>query len=148
MNPSKEFEQLFARDLRKLKEEIESYPDETSLWIKSGDIKNSAGNLALHLCGNLQHFIGAVLSGTDYVRNRPFEFEGSVERKQLLDEIDKTLDTVSSFFQEASQETYEKKYPIEVFGNEMSTFYFIVHLQGHLNYHLGQVNYHRRILLK
>ena len=66
--------QLFLRDLDKLKTEITSFKDEKKIWEISGDIKNSAGNLCLHLCGNLQHFIGAVLGNSGYVRNRDAEF--------------------------------------------------------------------------
>ena len=66
--------QLFQRDLEKLKTEISSYKDEKKIWVISGEVKNSAGNLCLHLCGNLQHFIGAVLGNSGYVRNRDAEF--------------------------------------------------------------------------
>ncbi len=148
MNPSKELSELYIGDLKKLKEEVMSYHDEASLWIKSGDIKNSAGNLAMHICGNLQHFIGAVLGGSSYIRDRAFEFEGRMKLDQLTDEINKTIESMNSFFQKATDDTYQADYPIEVFGYKMSTFYFMIHLQGHLNYHLGQVNYHRRILSK
>ncbi|MEM0938890.1 MAG: DinB superfamily protein [Bacteroidota bacterium] len=143
-----ELRKLFIRDLKRLMDEINAYSDEASLWVKKGNIKNSTGNLAMHICGNLQHYIGATLVGTDYVRNRPFEFEGKMKIQELHDEINKTLGIVNSFFESSTEELYEKNYPVEVFGFRMSIFYFLIHLQGHLNYHLGQVNYHRRILSK
>jgi len=145
MNLYQDFKELFIRDMDRLKKEVESYGDEESLWVKTGEIKNSGGNLALHLCGNLRHFIGSTLSNSGYVRDREFEFNGRVSRNDLLKEIDNTVDEVSSFFEHTSEDVFEREYPIEVFGKKMSTFFFIVHLQGHLNYHLGQINYHRRL---
>lgn len=148
MNASAEFGKLFERDLKRLKEEVSQYENEDDLWIKSGEISNSAGNLAMHLCGNLQHFIGSVLAGSGYKRDRQFEFGGIISKDEILKEIDITLATVMRFFRSTDEKVFEEAYPLEVFGYSMSTFYFIIHLQGHLNYHLGQVNYHRRILAK
>ena len=146
MNPSEELRNLFMRDLSKLKEEVTLYQVEDDLWITSGEIKNSAGNLVMHLAGNLQHFIGHVLSGTDYQRDREFEFAGKVGRAELISQIDDTIEVMHSFFNSTSEGTFSADYPIEVFGERMTSFFFISHLYGHLNYHLGQVNYHRRIL--
>ncbi len=42
----------------------------------------------------------------------------------------------------------EAEYPILVFDHKTSTEYLLVHLTGHLNYHLGQINYHRRLIEK
>ena len=148
MNISEEFKKLFERDLLKLKEEVNAYLNEDDMWIKQGEIKNSAGNLAMHLAGNLQHFIGQVLNESGYIRQRSFEFDGKLSRKELITEIEKTIEAVNSFFTSANNDIYEQSYPLEVFGHPMTCFYFISHLQGHLNYHLGQVNYHRRILSK
>ena len=138
---------LFLRDLEKLKTEISSFKDEKNIWKISGEIKNSAGNLCLHLCGNLQHFIGAVLGNSGYVRNRDAEFSRkNVPLKELLSEIDETTKAVEKTLKELKEENLEKIFPINVFGYEMTTEYFLVHLTGHLNYHLGQINYHRRLL--
>ncbi len=148
MNVSGEFKTLFARDLGKLKEEINLYASEEQLWITDGEIKNSAGNLAMHLCGNLQHFIGHVLGGSAYERDRAFEFNGRMTREALVSEVLKTEEALIGYFETASDEDYSADYPLEVFGYKMSNLHFIMHLMGHLNYHLGQVNYHRRILGK
>src|SRR5437870_12899107 len=89
--------ELYERDLNKLKAEIEQYADEADLWKKPGDVPNSAGNLCLHLTGNLQHFFGTVLGGTDYVRDRDAEFSSSgVPREQMLTDIDTTLNVVKT----------------------------------------------------
>lgn len=137
---------LFERDLLKLKEEVRHYQKEEDLWVLDGEIKNTAGNLAMHLCGNLQHFIGHILGGTDYLRKRDFEFGGRLSKDEIVTEIDSTIGVLESFFASTEDTFYRSEYPIKVFGHKMTCFYFISHLYGHLNYHLGQVNYHRRIL--
>ena len=139
--------QLFIRDLEKLKTEISSFKDEKNLWKISGDVKNSAGNLCLHLCGNLQHFVGGVLGNSGYVRHRDEEFSSkNVPLKELIDEIDITSKAVEKSLNELKYELLQAKFPINVFGYEMTTEYFLIHLATHLNYHLGQINYDRRLL--
>ena len=139
--------QLFQRDLEKLKTEISSFIDEKKIWKISGDVKNSTGNLCLHLCGNLQHFIGAILGNSGYVRNRDAEFSRkNVPLKELVDEIELTAQIVEKTLKELKEEELTKTFPINVFGYEMTTEYFLIHLTTHLNYHLGQINYHRRLL--
>ena len=139
--------QIYDRDLNKLKAEIELYADEAELWKKSGEITNSAGNLALHLVGNLKHFFGAVLGNTAYVRDRDREFSDTgISRSEILHSIDETSSVVKATLASLTADGLAKTYPIEVFGHPMTTEYFIVHLAGHLTWHLGQINYHRRIL--
>lgn len=138
---------LYDRDLGKLREEVEAYSDEADLWKVSGEILNPAGNLCLHLTGNLQHFLGAVLGQTGYVRNRNAEFaDKGVPREQLLAGIDETLAVIKSTLSNLSDEDLAKTYPLEVFGEPMTTGYFLTHLATHLNWHLGQINYHRRLI--
>lgn len=139
--------ELYTRDLNKLKAEIEGYADEAGLWKTDNGITNSGGNLSLHLAGNLRHFFGAVLGGTGYVRDRDNEFSsGYVPRATLLTEIDAALADVIATLENLSDEDFEKTYPIEVFDRPMTTGYFLTHLATHFNYHLGQVNYHRRLV--
>ena len=139
--------QIFLRDLENLKTEISSYKDEENLWEISGDVKNSAGNLCLHLCGNLQHFIGAVLGNSGYIRNRDAEFSRkNVPLKELVKEIELTKTDVVKTLKNLTEVRLGEKFPINVFGYEMTTEYFLIHLITHLNYHLGQINYHRRLL--
>ncbi|MEJ2493611.1 MAG: DinB family protein [Ignavibacteriaceae bacterium] len=138
---------LFNRDLEKLKTEISSYNDEKKLWEISGEIKNSAGNLCMHLCGNLQHFIGNILGNSGYVRNREAEFSTKdIQKEKLLDEINVTAKVVEKTISELKEDKFNEIYPVNVFGYEMTTEFFLVHLATHLNYHLGQINYHRRLL--
>lgn len=141
--------ELFERDLAGLKDEINMYENEDSLWVVEKNIKNSAGNLVLHLLGNLNHFIGATLGETGYVRHRDEEFtQRNIPRSQMKEDIDKTATMIKKVLESLSVEDLEKDYPLEVFKNKgrMKTEFFLVHLIGHLNYHLGQINYHRRLI--
>jgi uncharacterized damage-inducible protein DinB len=141
------FIQILDRDLGKLESEIVQYPNESAIWRTAGEIKNTAGNLCLHLCGNLQHYIGANLGKSGYQRNRPLEFsDKNVPRTKLLQEIQKTRDVVSGTLQSFTDEDLVKPYPEEALGYPMTTGFFLIHLTGHLSYHLGQINYHRRMI--
>lgn len=139
--------ELYERDLATLKAEIDAYGNEGDLWHVEGEIANSAGNLCLHLTGNLRHFFGAVLGGTEYVRDRDAEFSAKfVPRAKLVEEVDAALDDVKAVLEKLTDEDLQKNYPVEVFGHPMTTEFFLVHLATHFNYHLGQINYHRRLV--
>jgi Protein of unknown function (DUF1572) len=138
---------IFDRDLNKLIAEINLYKDETDLWTIREGISNSAGNLCLHLMGNLNHFIGAVLGNTGYVREREKEFsDKDIPAKDLVHHIEKTMVIVKESLAKLSAADFEKIFPLEVFGKPLKTELFMVHLATHLSYHLGQINYHRRLL--
>ncbi|MBW8522059.1 DUF1572 domain-containing protein [Chryseobacterium chendengshani] len=138
---------LYTRDLNKLKTEIESYQNEEALWKIDKDILNSGGNLCLHLVGNLKHFFGAILGNSGYVRNREEEFSlKNIPKSELIQQVEETLNVVISTLDQLSKEDLAKEYPIEPLGYKMTTEYFLIHLFGHLSYHLGQINYHRRLL--
>lgn len=137
---------VFEKDLKKLKEEVLQYESEELLFSKAPGISNSGGNLSMHLCGNLRHFIGAILGNSGYVRNRPEEFEGRFSREKLISDIDETREVLEKTLLGLSEAELSAIYPEKVFGGEMTTRYFLFHLLGHLNYHLGQINYHRRLI--
>jgi len=138
---------LFERDLNKLKIEIESYQNESNLWKIDQNISNSAGNLCLHLMGNINTFIGAEIGKTGYVRNRPLEFSlKDIPKAALIHKIEETIIIVNNALDSLSETDLEKIYPQIVFEKEMTTGFFLVHLSTHLAYHLGQINYHRRLL--
>lgn len=138
---------LFERDLKRLKVEITAYKDESNLWLLDKEINNTAGNLCLHLVGNLNHFIGAVIGGTGYIRQRDLEFSlKDVPREDMLQQVDDTMLMVDLVLKALPLEALEDTYPLEVFKKPMTTEYFLVHLTTHLSYHLGQINYHRRLL--
>lgn len=138
---------LIDRDLAKLAQELEQYPDEKTIWSVQAGIKNSAGNLCLHLCGNLQHFFGAILGKTGYIRNRENEFSArDITRTELLQGIDITRNIVKETLESFKPSLLLKEYPVKVFDAPMTNMHFFIHLSAHLGYHLGQVNYHRRLL--
>ena len=138
--------QLFERDIQRVADEITSFNDEENLWRTSGEISNSAGTLALHLIGNLNHFIGAQLGKTGYVRDRQAEFnDRNVPRSKIIDDLKNTREMVLATLKTVEDSNLDQPFPIEVFGG-MSTREFLIHLYGHLNYHLGQMNYLRRTL--
>jgi len=138
---------LYKRELNRLKNEISAYSNDAIFWKIDNDIKNSGGNLAIHIIGNLNHFVGATLGNTDYIRHRDREFnDKDVSRELIIEQINALKITIEKVISSLNQKDLEKKYPIEVFGKPMTTEYFLIHLYGHLNYHLGQINYHRRLL--
>ena len=140
-----ELSQILLCDLDRLHNEISAFDSEEKLWIKKAGVSNTAGNLALHIAGNLQHFIGHVLGKSSFQRNREAEFNNRVDRSTLISEIESAKASVSSALQSLSEEDLKADFPIEVLGHPMSTKFFLIHLIGHLNYHLGQINYCRRL---
>lgn len=138
---------LFNRDLDKLKFEIESYEFEKQIWVIDKNISNSAGNLCLHLIGNLNTYIGAEIGKTGYVRNRPLEFSSKdIPKSELISKIEDTISVVNNALNSLKKNDLDQIYPQIVFEKEMTTGFFLVHLSTHLAYHLGQINYHRRLL--
>jgi uncharacterized damage-inducible protein DinB len=138
---------LFERDLNKLIEEVNLYPDDASLWKLSEGIKNPGGNLCLHLAGNLQHFIGALMGESGYVRNRDAEFSlKNISKQKIVNELEDTRIVVKDTLEQVSKKELERPFPVKLNDEVVSTEFFLVHLAMHLNYHLGQVNYHRRLL--
>ncbi|WP_261510597.1 DinB family protein [Chryseobacterium paludis] len=138
---------LYTRDLNKLKSEIEAYQNEESIWLIDKHISNSAGNLCLHLVGNLSHFVGAILGHSGYIRNRELEFSlKNIPRTELIQQIESTIEVVNSSLDKLTDSHLKNEYPLEALGYKMTTEYFLIHLIGHLSYHLGQINYHRRLL--
>lgn len=103
--------------------------------------------MCLHICGNLKHFIGEILGKTGYVRNRDSEFsDKNISKEKLIENIDETISVVKNTLEKMTEKDFEKNYPENVIMNEMTTGFFLIHLHSHLNYHLGQINYHRRLL--
>ncbi|CAH0994895.1 hypothetical protein EMA8858_01008 [Emticicia aquatica] len=138
---------LYDRDLQKLITEIDAYKIESDLWLIRGEIKNSAGNLCLHLIGNLNHYIGHQLGNTDYVRNRPLEFEDKdIPKEKLIFNIEATREMLKRVLPNISADVLAQNHTEEFYGGNHSNEYFLIHLLTHLNYHLGQINYHRRLV--
>ena len=138
---------LFLRDLDRLKSEVELYQSDQVFWSVAKAINNSAGNLAIHLIGNLNHFIGAILGETGYQRDREGEFNNKgIDRKFILDQIDEIKSIIDNTLSQLPEQELQNPYPVKIGQRAMSVEQFLIHLYGHLNYHLGQINYHRRLL--
>jgi len=149
MSITSELAALFRRDLAKLSKQIEDFPTDEALWQTLPGVKNAAGNLALHIEGNLSEFVGRQLGGLPYQRNRPLEFsskEGS--RAELSARLAKLREFIPAVIEGLTTDQLEREYPEIVLGAATSTQEFLVHLYGHLNWHLGQVDYLRRLLTK
>jgi uncharacterized damage-inducible protein DinB len=138
---------LFERDIAKLKTEITAYQDVSRLWVTDAAISNSGGNLCLHVMGNLQHYIGHILGGSGYIRNRPEEFNRkNIPVVTICAELDHIQQLIPATIRSVKPEQLNEVYPEMVFQEPMTTEFFLLHLYAHLNYHLGQINYHRRLL--
>jgi uncharacterized damage-inducible protein DinB len=140
---------LFQRDLDRLKSELQAYASEESMWLITDGIANCAGNLALHLVGNLNHFIGEGLGQTGYMRQRELEFsQKNIPRSNIIEDINATKHMIETVLSQLNREDLESEFRRNPFDDAMTTEYFLMHLLTHLSYHLGQINYHRRLIGK
>ena len=147
MSLADELAALFRRDLTRLVQEIEAFPDTSTLWRTAPGIVNSAGHLALHVEGNLREYIGRQLGDVPYQRQREQEFQTTgLTAEGLAKRIESLRDLITRVLSSLSKERLEAEYPENVFGGALSMQQYLIHLHGHLNYHLGQVDYLRRFL--
>jgi len=138
---------LLRRELAAVRRSVEAYPDDKSPWAERPGLPNTGGNLVLHLAGNLQHFFGAVLGKTNYVRDRDSEFSRrGVPRSELLAQLDAAGLAIDAGMKGLSAERLAQTFPEQLGGRTFPTQEFIVHLLSHLAYHLGQLDYHRRVV--
>lgn len=141
------FIEIFQRDLSKWKEEILAFKNEEDLWKIKGDLKNSAGNLTLHITGNLNHFIGAHIGNTGYIREREKEFsDKNIPRDVMIKNLKRATEMVKDVLLKLNDNDLQKIFPIDTFGKNKNIHFVLVQLVSHLNYHLGQVNSLRRML--
>jgi len=142
-----ELKALFARDLKRLKDEIALYVDDEALWSVQEGISNTGGNLCLHLIGNLKTYIGKILGGIHYERDRPNEFNAKlIHRQHIYREIDETIIVVNQGLDCITEDQLAEDFPELIWDKPTGMVYTLIHLHGHLTYHLGQINYHRRLL--
>jgi uncharacterized damage-inducible protein DinB len=140
---------ILDRDLRALRREVEAYADEADLWRPVAGTTNSAGTLVLHLAGNLQHFFGACLGHTGYVRDRAAEFSRrNVARGDLLSEIEAARSAVNAGLANLTSGQLTAEFPETVADASLTTGEYLIHLVTHCAYHLGQIDYHRRVVTR
>lgn len=145
--PTQNLLKLYERELNSLIKELSLFTNETQIWKVLPGVSNSAGNLTLHLIGNLNHFIGATLGNTGYVRNREEEFSlKNIPLSTLISDLESTINTIKNTLATISEETWNSDFPLKLNEQTLQTGYFMHHLLVHLSYHLGQINYLRRML--
>jgi hypothetical protein len=138
---------LLERELRAVRRELEAYPDDASVWRTVPGLPNTGGTLALHVAGNLRHFVGAILGGDGYRRDRDAEFaRRDVPRSELIAGIDAAIAAVNRTLSNLPNERLAAPYPEPVAKRHVNTGVFGTHLVTHLAYHLGQLDYHRRVV--
>jgi hypothetical protein len=138
---------ILIRELHTLRREVEAYPDEEMPWATRDGLPNTGGNLVLHLCGGLRHFIGAVIGKSGYVRDRPREFSATgLKRVELLAEISEAESVVATVIPALTDADLGAPFPEPLGGVTAETGDFLLHLCMHVGYHLGQVDYHRRVV--
>ena len=138
---------IICRELRTLERELNAYPSEAQIWELPAGLPNSAGTLALHAAGNLRHFVGAVLGGSSYVRDRDAEFSRrNVPRAELIEDLRHAERAVRETLPSLDAARFAETYPLPVANRRVNTGEFMTHLVAHLAYHAGQLNFHRRIV--
>ena len=147
MSFARELAAIFQRDLTRLAQQIEAFPEDRLLWEHAPGITNSAGNLALHLEGNLREFVGRILGNIEYQRQREKEFsDKGLTRADLAGRARELKNMIPAVLESLTPEQLSSTYPVEVMGGTLPTQQFLIHISGHFNYHLGQIDYLRRIL--
>ncbi len=139
--------EIFETELNKLKTEINLYKDEGDLWIVKAGIANSAGNLCLHLLGNVNHYVGHLIGGTGYKRDRQAEFaDKNILRDELNNRIDAVIEVVKKSLPKLDDADMNKTFPEKSGGKVREYGFTLIHIANHFDYHLGQINYHRRLI--
>jgi Protein of unknown function (DUF1572) len=138
---------LYLREIATLERELDLYPDDASLWKELPGLPNPAGNLVLHLAGSLQHFFGATLGNTGYQQNREAEFSTrNVSRSDLKQELSSARQGVIAAFEHLTEDSLTQVFPVQFADAPFSIRLTLLQFLGHLAYHLGQVDYHRRVV--
>ena len=140
---------VICRELRAVERELNAYQTEEQVWLVPDGLPNSGGTLALHIAGNLRHFIGAVLGGDSYVRDRDAEFsKRGVSRAELIGELRSAEKAVRDVMPRLDPAKWNEPYTLPVLNRRLNTGDFMLHLATHLAYHAGQVDFHRRIVTR
>lgn len=143
---STELTALFRRDLARLVRQLDAI-DDARLWQVVPGVTNSAGNLLLHLNGNLREYVGRQLGGVPYMRDRAREFAAKdVSRREMTAALGELGTLIPGVLETMAEDRWNEMFPENVLGEPLTNRQFVVHLYGHLNYHLGQIDYLRRVL--
>ena len=147
MSFANEMSALFRRDIGKVAQQVRAFPNDDLLWKLLPGVTNSAGNLALHLEGNLREYIGRRMGGVAYTRERPLEFSTSgLTAAEVASRLEAVQQLVPPIVAGRSDAALDEIFPEKIGGTEVTARQFLIHTHSHLNYHLGQIDYLRRIL--
>lgn len=133
---------IFKKELENLSKEINSYPNEDSLWVNLPNKTSSAGALTLHLIGNIQQTIGILLYHPPKISH--WETATKITRKQLTTEIELTIETLRLALSPMRDSELKREFPQKIDSESVTTGKVLIELFGHLTYHLGQIHYHRK----
>jgi hypothetical protein len=149
-NPAIELAALYRRDLTRLLQQLRAFEgNENALWQTLPGVTNSAGHLILHLEGNLREYVGRRLGSRPYIRQRDQEFAAAhVPLSDLANRIEDLRVIVPEVIEALEPSVLEAVFPDKFRGFDLSTNQYLIHTLSHFNYHLGQIDYLRRILLK
>jgi uncharacterized protein DUF664 len=138
---------IMSRELKTIERELNAYQNDDQVWALPAGLPNSGGTLALHAAGNLRHFIGTVLGGGSFVRDRDAEFSRrDVPRAELIDGLRQAEKAVRDTLASIDPARLSDPYPIPVANRRVNTGEFLTHLATHLAYHAGQLDFHRRVV--
>ena len=136
---------IMVRELEGMKREILAYRDEADIWRSTPGIPNTAGTIALHVSGCLQHFVGAQLGRSGFIRDREAEFSRrGVSAAEIVADLDEAIGAVDATFAGLEEDAMNRPFPQEISGVRPTAGEYLVHLVAHTAYHLGQIDYHRR----
>ena len=109
------------------------------IWWRPNSASNSAGNLTLHLCGNLRQWIISGLGGAPDVRMRDAEFaeRGPLPRRVLIRRLQQTVRESLQILRRLPQEAITRHYIIQ--GFHVTGLSAVFHVAEHFSYHAGQI---------
>jgi uncharacterized damage-inducible protein DinB len=143
--PDQEFieaSRVFLRDdyLPKLLHCVEKMSDE-DLWWRPNEVSNSAGNLILHLCGNMRQWIVSSIGRVEFNRDRNAEFaaRGPVPKAHLVAGLKEAIGEVDAVLAALKSERLLDRFKVQKY--EVSTLQAVYHVVEHFGYHLGQILY-------
>ena len=130
-----------------IRADFQAIPDD-SIWKCPVPGQVSPANQVLHLTGNLRHFMGHLVGGSDYKRDRDREFktEPSATKAEILAGWETACEETREVLQDLDDDQLLKEAPVERFPGGVPVHRYILRLLGHLTYHAGQIRSLYRIL--
>lgn len=111
------------------------------IWARPNEQTVSAGNLVLHLAGNVRQYVVATLGGVPDVRERQKEFDaaGPMPAAELLERLEKAMAEAAPVIDRLDPASLLRTYRVQGFVE--SGLSILVHVVEHFSYHTGQIAY-------